>query len=248
MTRFYNTFAVVVVVFCCVWAEILALCRLCCSLTLSWRCWLDVFTLISSMASASRTSAGKMSESEDQYKRVFLLLTLIWQTILQRRVQPQLVCVFCRKLVIKCSSYKQAQWWSHEIRSLSESCDFLQTHRFEGFRPSKTRTRSQSGVCIYVICPWMNFRSRKMYWVVCVMEWVLSKWLIGWLTGMLMETAISQTWLMPWNRPRRRSSSLIGGKCTVFHTHMYSTWPEWISSFICDHVMYTNQTHCFHHD
>ncbi len=90
----------------------------------------------------------KMSESEDQYKRVFLLLTLIWQTILQRRVQPQLVCVFCRKLVIKCSSYKQAQWWSHEIRSLSESCDFLQTHRFEGFAPPRPDTLTKW--CVYL--------------------------------------------------------------------------------------------------
>uniref|UniRef100_A0A672R4I0 phospholipase D n=1 Tax=Sinocyclocheilus grahami TaxID=75366 RepID=A0A672R4I0_SINGR len=50
------------------------------------------------------------------------------------------MCVFCRKLVIKCSSYRQAQWWSHEIRSLSERCDFLQTHRFEGFAPPRPDT------------------------------------------------------------------------------------------------------------
>uniref|UniRef100_A0A672R3B7 phospholipase D n=1 Tax=Sinocyclocheilus grahami TaxID=75366 RepID=A0A672R3B7_SINGR len=52
------------------------------------------------------------------------------------------VCIenFSRKLVIKCSSYRQAQWWSHEIRSLSERCDFLQTHRFEGFAPPRPDT------------------------------------------------------------------------------------------------------------
>ncbi|XP_058630844.1 phospholipase D2 [Onychostoma macrolepis] len=52
------------------------------------------------------------------------------------------VCIesFNRKLVIKCSSYRQAQWWSHEIRSLSECSDFLQTHRFEGFAPPRPDT------------------------------------------------------------------------------------------------------------
>uniref|UniRef100_A0A671L1F9 Phospholipase n=1 Tax=Sinocyclocheilus anshuiensis TaxID=1608454 RepID=A0A671L1F9_9TELE len=50
------------------------------------------------------------------------------------------MCVFCRKLVIKCNSYRQALWWSHEIRRLSERCDFLQTHRFEGFAPPRLDT------------------------------------------------------------------------------------------------------------
>uniref|UniRef100_A0A671K9L6 Phospholipase n=1 Tax=Sinocyclocheilus anshuiensis TaxID=1608454 RepID=A0A671K9L6_9TELE len=52
------------------------------------------------------------------------------------------VCIenFSRKLVIKCSSYRQAQWWSHEIQSLSECCDFLQMHRFEGFAPPRPDT------------------------------------------------------------------------------------------------------------
>ncbi|XP_052412880.1 phospholipase D2 [Carassius gibelio] len=45
-----------------------------------------------------------------------------------------------RKLVIKCSSYRQAQWWSHEIRSLSEHCEFFQKHRFEGFAPPRPDT------------------------------------------------------------------------------------------------------------
>ncbi|XP_060768462.1 phospholipase D2 [Neoarius graeffei] len=49
------------------------------------------------------------------------------------------VCIetVSRKLVIKCNSYRQAQWWSHEIRRLSERCDFLQTHRFDGFAPPR---------------------------------------------------------------------------------------------------------------
>ncbi|MCJ8748818.1 hypothetical protein PDJAM_G00169210 [Pangasius djambal] len=49
------------------------------------------------------------------------------------------VCIegVSRKLIIKCNSYRQAQWWSHEIRRLSERCDFLQTHRFGGFAPPR---------------------------------------------------------------------------------------------------------------
>uniref|UniRef100_A0A4W4FP08 Phospholipase n=1 Tax=Electrophorus electricus TaxID=8005 RepID=A0A4W4FP08_ELEEL len=52
------------------------------------------------------------------------------------------VCIenFSRKLIIKCSSYRQAQWWSHEIRQLSEHCDFLQAHRFKGFAPPRPHT------------------------------------------------------------------------------------------------------------
>nr|XP_009299966.1 phospholipase D2 isoform X2 [Danio rerio] len=52
------------------------------------------------------------------------------------------ICIenFDRKLVIKCSSYRQAQWWSHEIRSLSERCDFYKLHRFEGFAPPRPDT------------------------------------------------------------------------------------------------------------
>ncbi|KAF4073289.1 hypothetical protein AMELA_G00257260 [Ameiurus melas] len=49
------------------------------------------------------------------------------------------VCIenVSRKLIIKCSSYRQAQWWSHEIQRLSEHCDFLKTHRFDGFAPTR---------------------------------------------------------------------------------------------------------------
>ncbi|KAI4883825.1 hypothetical protein NFI96_006020 [Prochilodus magdalenae] len=52
------------------------------------------------------------------------------------------VCIenFSRKLIIKCNSYRQAQWWSHEIRRLSERCDFLQLHRFESFAPPRPHT------------------------------------------------------------------------------------------------------------
>ncbi|XP_036379935.1 phospholipase D2 [Megalops cyprinoides] len=52
------------------------------------------------------------------------------------------VCIqnFTRTLIIKCSSYKQAQWWSHEIRRLAERCDFLQTHRFQGYAPPREDT------------------------------------------------------------------------------------------------------------
>ncbi|XP_057215443.1 phospholipase D2 isoform X2 [Triplophysa rosa] len=52
------------------------------------------------------------------------------------------VCIenFNRKLVIKCISYRQAQWWSHEIRSLYDCCDFSQTHLFDGFAPPRPDT------------------------------------------------------------------------------------------------------------
>uniref|UniRef100_A0A8C8JAV7 Phospholipase n=1 Tax=Oncorhynchus tshawytscha TaxID=74940 RepID=A0A8C8JAV7_ONCTS len=36
----------------------------------------------------------------------------------------------CRNLVIKCNSYRQAHWWSHEINRLAEPCEFLQVQRF----------------------------------------------------------------------------------------------------------------------
>lgn len=153
------------------------------------------------------------------------------------------MCVFCRKLVIKCNSYRQALWWSHEIRSLSERCDFHQTNRCEGFAPPRPDTLTKWYVHLRnMYFDELSIKQNWFFWLFCVMKWVLSKWLIGWLTGMLMGMAISQTWLMHWNRPRRRSSSLIGGKCTVFHTHMYSTWSEWVSSSNCDHVLYTIQT------
>ncbi|KAG7464598.1 hypothetical protein MATL_G00167260 [Megalops atlanticus] len=52
------------------------------------------------------------------------------------------VCIqnFTRTLIIKCSSYRQAQWWSHEINRLAEPCDFLKMHRFEGFAPPRADT------------------------------------------------------------------------------------------------------------
>ncbi|XP_061090562.1 phospholipase D2-like isoform X1 [Conger conger] len=52
------------------------------------------------------------------------------------------VCIqnFTRNLVIKCSSYRQAQWWKHEIHRLAEPCDFLKEHRFQGFAPPREDT------------------------------------------------------------------------------------------------------------
>ncbi|XP_062341987.1 phospholipase D2 [Osmerus eperlanus] len=52
------------------------------------------------------------------------------------------VCIenFTRTLVIKCSSYRQALWWSHEIHRLSEPCDFLKVQRFDGFAPPRDDT------------------------------------------------------------------------------------------------------------
>uniref|UniRef100_A0A665WG34 Phospholipase n=1 Tax=Echeneis naucrates TaxID=173247 RepID=A0A665WG34_ECHNA len=47
---------------------------------------------------------------------------------------------FTRSLIIKCSSYRQAHWWSHEINQLAESSDFLKVQRFEGFAPPREHT------------------------------------------------------------------------------------------------------------
>ncbi|XP_061608303.1 phospholipase D1 isoform X2 [Phyllopteryx taeniolatus] len=52
------------------------------------------------------------------------------------------VCIenFTRNLVIKCSSYRQAHWWSHEINRLAATCHFLKVQRFEGFAPPRDNT------------------------------------------------------------------------------------------------------------
>uniref|UniRef100_A0A4W5LQI5 Phospholipase n=1 Tax=Hucho hucho TaxID=62062 RepID=A0A4W5LQI5_9TELE len=52
------------------------------------------------------------------------------------------VCIqnFTRNLVIKCNSYRQAHWWSHEINRLAEPCEFRQVQRFGGFAPPRENT------------------------------------------------------------------------------------------------------------
>lgn len=87
-----------------------------------------------------------------------------WYRLLQRLVQTQLVCVFYRKLVIKCSSYRQAQWWSHEIRSFSERCDFHQTHRFEGFAPPRPDTLTKW--CVHLHNMSLDVFIFKEYWLI----------------------------------------------------------------------------------
>uniref|UniRef100_A0A3Q4HWE4 Phospholipase n=1 Tax=Neolamprologus brichardi TaxID=32507 RepID=A0A3Q4HWE4_NEOBR len=47
---------------------------------------------------------------------------------------------FNRNLIIKCNGYRQSQWWNSEIKRLAETCDFLKTHRFEGFAPPRENT------------------------------------------------------------------------------------------------------------
>uniref|UniRef100_A0A672JU78 phospholipase D n=1 Tax=Salarias fasciatus TaxID=181472 RepID=A0A672JU78_SALFA len=44
------------------------------------------------------------------------------------------------RLIIKCSSYRQTHWWSHEINRLADSCDFLKVQRFNGFAPPRENT------------------------------------------------------------------------------------------------------------
>lgn len=52
------------------------------------------------------------------------------------------VCIenFTRNLIIKCSSYRQAQWWSYEINRLAEACNYLTVQRFQGFAPPREET------------------------------------------------------------------------------------------------------------
>lgn len=52
------------------------------------------------------------------------------------------VCIenFTRSLIIKCSSYRQTHWWSHEINRLADSCDYIKPQRFEGFAPPRENT------------------------------------------------------------------------------------------------------------
>ncbi|XP_037543467.1 phospholipase D1 [Nematolebias whitei] len=52
------------------------------------------------------------------------------------------VCIenFTRSLIIKCRSYRQSHWWSHEINRLAETCDFLKVQRFGGFAPPRENT------------------------------------------------------------------------------------------------------------
>ncbi|XP_076024753.1 phospholipase D2 [Genypterus blacodes] len=50
---------------------------------------------------------------------------------------------FTRSLNIKCNSYRQAHWWSHEINRLANSCDFLKLHRFDGFAPPREDTHTK---------------------------------------------------------------------------------------------------------
>ncbi|KAM9332850.1 phospholipase D2 [Pholidichthys leucotaenia] len=47
---------------------------------------------------------------------------------------------FTRSLIIKCNSYRQTHWWTHEINRFAQSCDFLKLHRFEGFAPPREDT------------------------------------------------------------------------------------------------------------
>lgn len=54
------------------------------------------------------------------------------------------VCIqnFTRTLIIKCSSYRQAQWWSHEIQRLAKEGgrEFVSPHRFDAFVPIRENT------------------------------------------------------------------------------------------------------------
>ncbi|CAL8303021.1 unnamed protein product [Gadus morhua 'NCC'] len=52
------------------------------------------------------------------------------------------VCIenFTRDLIIKCSNYRQAHWWSHEIDNITVACDFVRWQRYEGFAMPRENT------------------------------------------------------------------------------------------------------------
>ncbi|KAK7925557.1 hypothetical protein WMY93_007867 [Mugilogobius chulae] len=47
---------------------------------------------------------------------------------------------FTRSLIIKCNSYRQSHWWSHEINHFAENCDYTKPQRFESFAPPRENT------------------------------------------------------------------------------------------------------------
>lgn len=119
----------------CTWTETTAGSTLCCCSTRSSKWKWAVLTQTPNMESASRTSLGRSA----------VCLPTRWQ-LQSNDLCPGLfcvcdACVVClflfRSLIIKCSSYRQAHWWSHEINRLAETCDFLKVQRFEGFAPPR---------------------------------------------------------------------------------------------------------------
>lgn len=115
----------------CTWAKTtLWSTSFCCSTqTLSWK-WV-VLTPAPNTESALRTSLGKSSLSFE-HEPWFLPPVVHFVT------RPCWVLI--RSLIIKCSSYRQSHWWSHEINQLAESCDFLKVQRFGGFAPPRENT------------------------------------------------------------------------------------------------------------
>ncbi|CAL8267826.1 unnamed protein product [Merluccius merluccius] len=47
---------------------------------------------------------------------------------------------YTRSLIIKCSNYRQANWWSHEINQIAENSDFLKVQRYGGFAAPRENT------------------------------------------------------------------------------------------------------------
>lgn len=128
----------------------------------------------------------------------------------------------CRSLIIKCSSYRQAHWWSHEINRLAETCDFLKVQRFDGFAPPRENTLTKWSDTQSAWHPkletsisdrFKNFRPLS-HLINLYASWFLFE-------GMWMEVATLQTWLMLLNKPGRKSSSLIGGMCNLWKRGFY---------------------------
>lgn len=102
------------------------------------------------------------------------------------------VFFLCRNLIIKCSSYRQAHWWSHEINHLADTCDFLKVQRFEGFAPPREntltkwfdlkKTRKKHLTVTVLFCISLTFTSPCFcFWKVC--EWKRLLCGPGWCSG-----------------------------------------------------------------
>lgn len=120
----------------CIWTETTAGSTLCCCSTRSSKWKSAALTQTPNMESASRTSLGRSAvclptrwqlRSMIYARGYFVFVMHAWSA-----------CLFLfRSLIIKCSSYRQAHWWSHEINRLAETCDFLKVQRFDGFAPPR---------------------------------------------------------------------------------------------------------------
>lgn len=192
----------------CTWTETKAGSTLCCCLTQSSKWKWAVPTQTPNMESASRTSLGRSADVCLCTDGSSVLRIYAWRYIvIVMHAWP--VCCSFRNLIIKCSSYRQAHWWSHEINQLADTCDFLKEQRFEGFAPPREN----------MLTKWSD---TEPAWDLQLSIFRFHSHLLNLFAsrllfeGMWMEVATLQTWLMLSNKPRRKFSSRIGGKCNLW--------------------------------